>query len=32
MNAFKWCLARYLHPADHHPARNKKLTDYLKMN
>ena len=21
---FKWCLFRYLHPADHHPARIKK--------
>ena len=21
---FKWCLFRYLHPTDHHPARIKK--------
>ena len=29
MNTFKWCFARYLHPADHHPARNTKLTNRL---
>ena len=32
MNAFKWCFAQYLHPADHHPARNIKLTDNLEIN
>ena len=32
MNTFKWCFAQYLHPADHHPARNTKLTDYLEIN
>ena len=22
---FKWCLCRYLNPADHHPARIRKI-------
>ena len=26
---FKWCLVRYLHPADHHPARITKAGKYF---
>ena len=22
---FKWCIVRYLHPADHHPAKNRLI-------
>ena len=24
---FKWCLVRYLHPADHHPARIRRVDE-----
>ena len=26
---FKWCLVRYLHPADHHSARIRKIDELL---
>ena len=26
---FKWCLVRYLNPADHHPARTKIADEYV---
>ena len=26
---FKWCLVRYLNPADHHPARTAKADEYV---
>ena len=29
-DCFKWCLVRYLHPVDYHPARIRRIDKHLE--